>query len=139
MLALRESGYALYVPFGENTRCDLLIEQDDCISRAQCKTGRLRKGAVVFAVCSCYGHHRNPEAARRSYQGQVDYFAVFCPETCAAYLVPIGDITARTTAALRIAPPRNGQRRLIRFASDYELAPATAGLRGLSGGRGSSA
>ena len=81
MLALRESGYALYVPFGENTRCDLLIEQDDCISRAQCKNGRLRKGALVFAVCSCYGHHRNPEAARRSYQGQVDYFAVFCPET----------------------------------------------------------
>jgi PD-(D/E)XK endonuclease len=121
MLALREAGYALYVPFGENTRCDLLIEDRDVISRAQCKTGRLRKGAVVFAVCSSYGHHRNPATARRTYDGQIDYFAVYCPETAVTYLVPIADVPTKTSAALRVEPPRNGQRHLIRFASNYEL------------------
>jgi hypothetical protein len=35
MLALRESGYGLYLPFGENTRCDLLIEDAGGIARVQ--------------------------------------------------------------------------------------------------------
>jgi PD-(D/E)XK endonuclease len=139
MLALSEAGYALYVPFGENTRCDLLIEDGERISRVQCKTGRLRKGAVVFPVCSTYGHHRNPATARRTYDGQVDYFAVYCPETRLVYLVPIEDVPTRASATLRVAPPRNGQRRLIRSAAAYELQPLRAGLRGPSGARGSCA
>jgi hypothetical protein len=109
------------VPFGENTRCDLLIENGDDLSRVQCKTGRLRKGAVVFAVCSAYGHHRNPATARRTYEGQIDLFAVYSPETAAVYMVPLQDVETRTSAALRIAPPRNGQRKRIRLAADYEL------------------
>jgi len=125
MLALRECGYALYLPFGENTRTDLLIEDGRGIWRVQCKTGRLRKGAVVFAVCSTYGHHRNPRTARRSYRGQVDYFAVYCPETKGAYLVPLSDVPTRASATLRVTPTRNGQRRHVRLAAQYQLAPAS--------------
>ncbi len=65
MLALRECGYAVLVPFGENTRYDLVIDDGQDLARVQCKTGRLRKGAVIFAVCSCYGHHMRPGEARR--------------------------------------------------------------------------
>jgi PD-(D/E)XK nuclease superfamily protein len=124
MLALREAGYGIYLPFGENTRCDLLIENDDGIARVQCKTGRLRKGAIVFAVCSTYGHHRNPVTARRTYTGEVDYFAVYCPETTRAYLVPLRDVPTRASAALRVAPARNSQRRNIRLAAPYEIGTA---------------
>jgi PD-(D/E)XK endonuclease len=125
MLALREAGYGLYLPFGENTRCDLLIEDALGIARVQCKTGRLRNGAIVFAVCSTYGHHRNPVTARRTYSGQIDYFAVYCPEMRRVYLVPLRDVPTRTSAALRVAPTRNGQRRHVRLAEQYELAPAS--------------
>ena len=41
---LRELGYGIYLPFGENTRCDLMLERDGFVDRVQCKTGRLRKG-----------------------------------------------------------------------------------------------
>jgi PD-(D/E)XK endonuclease len=58
---LRELGYGVYLPFGENTRCDLILERGEKLSRVQCKTGRLRQRAIAFAVCSCYGHHRNPQ------------------------------------------------------------------------------
>lgn len=140
MAVLREEGVAMYVPFGENTRTDLIIEDGDRLARVQCKTGRLRGGAVRFSTCSCYGHHRNPERARRDYQGQVDAFAVYCPETGGVYVVPIEDLPVRVLAALRIDPPRNGQRKRIRFAADYELgrvrltkAPgASAGAAGSS-------
>ena len=33
MLALREAGYGLLVPFGENTRYDLVIESDDRLEK----------------------------------------------------------------------------------------------------------
>jgi PD-(D/E)XK endonuclease len=35
MLALRGAGFALYAPFGENTRCDLIV--DDGMRLSRCK------------------------------------------------------------------------------------------------------
>jgi hypothetical protein len=122
MQALQASGYAVSVPFGENVRYDLVIDDGQRLARVQCKTGRLRQGAVRFATCSCYGHHARPLDARRDYKGQVDYFAVHCPETCSVYLIPIEDLPVRVQAALRVEPSRNHQQRFIRYAQTYELA-----------------
>jgi len=129
MLGLKAAGYALLIPFGENTRYDLVIDDGVALARVQCKTGRLRGGAIVFPVTSTYGHHRNPATARRTYRGEIDYFAVYCPETTGVYLVPIGDVCTRASAALRVAPARNGQERRIRHAGGYEIArvPVTSG------------
>jgi len=120
MAAFRAEGLAMYLAFGENTRSSLIIEAGDRLARVQCKTGRLR-GGVVFRACSSYGHHRNPLTARRDYQGQVDAFAVYCPETAGVYLVPIADLSVHVEAKLRVDPPRNGQRKRIRLAADYEI------------------
>ena len=125
MLALREAGYALLVPFGENTRYDLAIDDGACLARVQCKTGRLRHGAVVFNTCSSYAHHPNPRVIKRDYQGDVDYFAVFCPETRRSYLIPIDEVPLKRQASLRIHPARNNQRLGIRLAADYEIGRAT--------------
>jgi PD-(D/E)XK endonuclease len=35
MAALQRLGYGLFVPFGENTRCDLVIESDGQRNRAR--------------------------------------------------------------------------------------------------------
>ena len=122
MLALDDAGYDILVPFGENVRYDLVIDDGATLARVQCKTGRLRAGAIRFAVCSCYGHHRNPGTARRDYAGQVDLFAVYCPETSGVYLVPIADLPVKVQAALRVEPTRNAQQRRIRQASTYQIA-----------------
>ena len=87
-----------------------------------------------FAVCSSYGHHPKPKVVRRAYHGEVDHFAVYCPDANAAYLVPIHDLPLRRQAALRVDPPRNNQRERIRYAADYEIGRvARGGLRGSSG------
>lgn len=127
MLALQEAGFELLLPFGENTRYDLVIDDGMRLARVQCKTGRLRRGAVVFATCSAYGHHRNPKTARRDYGDQVDSFAVYCPETAGVYLIPIEDLQPKVQGALRVAVPRNGQKRRIRFAVDYEIGSIPIG------------
>jgi hypothetical protein len=134
MTALRMTGSALYVPFGENTRSDLIIDCQERLIRVQCKTGRLREGAIRFAVCSSYGHQRNPQTHRRNYHGQIDFFAVYCPETAGVYMIPIDDLPSASCAHLRVEAPRNNQRRRIRFAADYEIARVTTeGLRAPSG------
>jgi PD-(D/E)XK endonuclease len=121
MLALRERGYAISVPFGENTRYDLVIDDGARLFRIQCKTGRLRKGAITFRTASSYYHHPNEKPTQRHYRGQVDYFAVFCRSTGGVYLIPI-DGLPQEEASLRVEPPHNGQRRRIRLASDYQIA-----------------
>jgi hypothetical protein len=122
MIAIQRHGYAISVPFGENVRYDLVIDNGERLARVQCKTGRLRHGAVLFNTCSTYGHHRDPASARRDYYGNVDYFAVYCPQTFGVYLVPIEDLGARNQASLRIDPPRNRQQRFIRPAANYQIA-----------------
>jgi hypothetical protein len=119
---LRELGYGVLLPFGENTRYDVVIDDGCELRKVQCKTGRLRCGAVRWAVCSNYFHHPRPKYRSRDYRGQVDYFGVYCHETGAVYLVPIADLgNAKATASLRVEPARNGQKKLIRDAAQYEI------------------
>jgi hypothetical protein len=122
MLALQEAGWAIAVPFGENSRYDLVLDNGVSLMRVQCKSGRLRKGAVEFAVCSCYGHHPRPKVIRRDYTGEIDCFAVYCRETSGVYVVPIQDLPNRSTARLRIEAPRNNQMTGIRWAAQYRVA-----------------
>jgi hypothetical protein len=109
------------VPFGENTRYDLILDDAGRLFRVQCKTGRIRFGTVEFSTASSHAHHPNEKPGQRHYQGQVDLFAVHCRQTQGVYLVPI-DRLPLDRAYLRIEPPRNGQRRRIRLAEDYEIA-----------------
>jgi hypothetical protein len=122
MLALHAQGWTTYVPFGENTRCDLVLDYGKRLSRVQCKTGRLRNGRVMFATCSTYAHHANPKQTQRTYDGEIDEFAVFCPELGSVYLIPIEDVPVSSRATLRVQPTKNDQARRIRWASAYEIA-----------------
>lgn len=55
-------------------------------------------------------------------------FGVYCPEVGKCYLVPVEDVT-RTTCSLRVDPPKNGQKKGIRWAANYEVRPQTRQLQ----------
>jgi hypothetical protein len=59
--------------------------------------------------------------AKRDYEGEIDYFAVYCRETGGVYLVPISDVPVTNTATLRVEPTKNGQRSRIRPAERYDV------------------
>ncbi len=110
-------------PFGENQRYDLLIEDGDRFIRVQCKTGRLRQGAVRFNTCSVNYHHpsnRGSKDYRHDYRGAADAFGVYCPDTDRVYIVPVDEV-GTNVAALRVEPTKNSQRKRVRWAEDYEL------------------
>jgi hypothetical protein len=121
MIALRGLGFAISVPFGENTRYDLVIDDGERLARVQCKTGRLRLGAVRWPACSSYAHHSNPGSPQRDYLNQIEYFGIHCPDNGGVYLVPIEDAQVRRQGALRVEAARNGQRKHIRDAAMYEI------------------
>jgi hypothetical protein len=129
MFAFHAAGSRIYLPFGENTRCDLVVDDGEKLSRVQCKTGRLTNGSVEFRTASTYLHHPNPKVRSRPYHGEIDAFAVFCPELGTVYVVPIDDLPNRTMAFLRVEPTRNGQTRRVRSAADYEVARVSAAPR----------
>ena len=123
LASLLEVYEVVLLPFGENQRYDLVVEDGPRFIRVQCKTGRLRDGAVRFAACSNNFHHPNRkegERYRHPYKGQADLFGVFCPDNRKVYLVPVDEIGDRL-GTLRIDRPLNNQARGIRWAGDYEL------------------
>jgi hypothetical protein len=131
--ALTLQGRMLVLPMGDFQRYDLGIDDgpEGGYHRVQCKTGRLRKGAIVFYPCSVDSRSERGRCIRKSYAGQVQFFGVYCPDLHKCYLVPVGDVPA-TTCSLRVDPPRNGQKQGVRSATAYEIRPAPAVLQALA-------
>jgi hypothetical protein len=121
---LVQAGKEILVPFGENQRYDLVIDEGDRFIRVQCKTGRIRKGAIYFPTCSTNYHHPSNHGIRvyqHDYRGDADLFGVYCRATDSVYLVPVKDV-GRRAASLRIEPTRNSQFKKIRWAKNYLLS-----------------
>jgi hypothetical protein len=129
LAALVRLGKCVLIPWGEE-RYDLVVDEGDKFVRIQCKTGVLRNGRVVFKTCITDA--RRP-LGDGGYAGQIDAFAVFCPQLRRAFLVPIDDLPSPFWGNLRVEPPLNGQVRNIRWARDYELPIPEVALIDLRG------
>lgn len=110
-------GYTVLMPYGVNHRYDMVLDCGGRFVRLQCKTGRLRAGAILFATQSTRANTRR--AFSRRYEGEVDFFMVFCPDTERVYAVPIEDVGSE--GRLRVEAPANAQKKGIRWAAQYEL------------------
>jgi hypothetical protein len=121
MGALIRNGYRIALPFGENNRWDLIADDGERLFRIQVKTGRLRNGAIRMPCSSTHSHRRKPgQQSLRSYRGQVDFLAVYCPETKEVYLVPESELV-HTRGHLRVDPTVNRQDKRIRWARRFKL------------------
>jgi len=119
--ALLKHGKVILTPFGDNQRYDMVVDEGGRFYRIQCKTGRIHRGAVEFPTCSSQSHRGR---GKQDYRGQIEFFAVYCPDNDVVYVVPVEDVTT-TLGVLRIEPPKNGQVKGVRLASRYELSENT--------------
>lgn len=117
--AFTKLGYHVLLPFGENHRYDLVVDDGDKLFRVQVKTGRLVRGGTVIEY-TCASSHAHRGGPSRPYFGEIDYLAVYCPGTQRVYLLPEKELTA-TRAHLRLSPPQNNMSKTIRWAARYEL------------------
>jgi hypothetical protein len=117
-VALARAGYIVSKPLGDSYRYDLIIDDGERLARVQVKTGRLHAGAVKFNCSSSHSHRGG--SASRAYRGEIEFLAVYCPETGETYLVPEADL-GNTKMHIRIKPTTNQQSRNINWAQTYRL------------------
>ncbi len=123
LVTLITDGREILIPFGEHCRYDLAEDRDGCLIRIQCKTGRLRNGAILFSNESGYYNYAK-EYSRRAYtKEEIDCYGVYCPETDSVYLIPFEDAQAIGQVSLRVEAPKNGQSKGIRWAKDFLITP----------------
>jgi hypothetical protein len=116
---LAKVGESILLPFGDNHRYDIALDRDGNLFRIQCKTGRYRNGAVEFNTASTSPYIGGN--GRRGYDGEIDAFGVYCAELNKVYLVPVEEVPNGTQACLRVTPAKNGQRKCVRLANQYEI------------------
>ena len=111
-------GFVVLQPFGDNQPYDLVVDKDGNFFRLQCKTGKLKSGVVRFKTVSTTTTKGTPE--NKSYDGKIEFFAVYCPDNGEVYLVPVSGV-ARPFGYLRVEKSKNNQTKGVRFAKDYPL------------------
>jgi PD-(D/E)XK endonuclease len=123
--ALIQAGYTVLTPNGYMHRYDLVIEDaEGKFWRVQCKTAWLSKDGATLRFNGysllMKGQKGRSESKRMDYANDVDYFAVYSPDTRKVYLLPITHVK-NTENCLRLLPTGNNQEKNVRWAADYEL------------------
>ncbi len=110
-------------PCVQVARYDLVVDRKGRFYRVQCKTGQYYKGAISFRPQSLRAAklETNWQRIVYRYEDQIELFGVYCPDNDKVYLIPIADASSHGTCFLRLDPPKNNQRKGIRWAADYEV------------------
>lgn len=113
---LLELGLSVSIPFGDNQRYDLVVDLDSKLQRVQCKTLWMEKDGKVLATSL-----RSSQVNRvtRTYQGEVDLFALYSPDTDKVYL--LREEQTRTNLKLRISETSKQNGHPYRMAKDFEI------------------
>lgn len=107
------------LPFGDNLRHDLAIDEEGKFSRIQIKTARLKKNKLIFNTCSSTFHRRN--GTLKDYQGEIEFFGVYSRELDKVYLIPINKVQTKREATLLLSEPKRKNSFGVRFAKDFEI------------------
>lgn len=115
----------MLVPFGGGLPFDLaaVLSDGETILRIQVKSGRVRRGCVLFNACNT-----DHGSGRQAYTGKADLIAVHVVGLPELYLVPVSDCPS-FVGGLRLERPRNNQRTGVRFTEDYLFARWTEAVR----------
>lgn len=124
--AFYELGYQCSIPYGENSRYDLIADIDGKLIRVQCKTSREVDEGVIAFPCRSSRSNTHSNLQRKYTANEIDYFCTFWDGKC--YLIPVTECSI--TKILRFVPPKNGQKVGITYAKDYELQGQLEKLKG---------
>jgi hypothetical protein len=121
ILQLKRAGYTVFTEVGDNSPIDPIVVGKGWLLRGQVKSCRVVKGAAILPL-----RRAGPNGYLRKYgdnPDEVDFFALYVHDTG-----QIAYITSRTAfkscpgstrLIFRVAPPKNKQRRGVRYLEDY--------------------
>lgn len=127
---------SVLLPFGDNSRYDLVVEHAGTFLRIQCKTARQMGGGIVFPTTSSQAHRGK---GKQGYVGQADYFGVASATDPRVFLVPVPHKGHIRDMTLRLVPTLSGRVKGCNFAEDYDVSVQAAAIRARLEGESSSA
>jgi hypothetical protein len=99
------AGFSVSIPFGDNDKYDLVVDDDGTLYRVQCKTAWANKPETIR-----FNTHsqttRNGRYHEESYHGEIDAFLVRYPKTETLYWIAVSEST--------------GQKMELRFEGDID-------------------
>lgn len=120
-----KAGFPVLLPFGENSRYDMVIEAGGRFLRVQCKTASPcgRNGDRACVRFHAYSHRFTAGKfdSREAYRGAADLFAAYAPTTGQVYVLAVDEVP-ETDVWLRLTPARNNQQSGVRLAEEHTLA-----------------
>ncbi|MFH1442375.1 MAG: group I intron-associated PD-(D/E)XK endonuclease [Candidatus Omnitrophota bacterium] len=112
---LKQHGFNVLIPWGEDNKYDLVSEKNGIFKRIQVKYATPKDGIVEVRMRSCNNYniiHYSPE--------DIDIIAVYSSNQKKVYFVPLKGIKNRSTCKLRLVPTKNKQKKYVIMASNYE-------------------
>ena len=124
---LLDCGLSVATPWGDDDPYDLIADIDGKLIRIQVKTARSRTHGEAFSFCCTRNKYcKNGIWLHQKYEeGEIDYFATVWEGK--TYLVPAEECGQEKQ--LRISPTKNGMKKLVNWAKDYELEKVVDKLR----------
>ena len=110
-------GYQVAIPFGDNSKYDLILDDDGEFYRVQCKTSwTCADGGFMFNTHS--QTTRNGEYHETTYGNDIDAFAVYYPENGKLYWI---EPEAATSKKRTLRSSAKSDHTSIYWAADYEF------------------
>ncbi|WP_135826836.1 group I intron-associated PD-(D/E)XK endonuclease [Halorussus ruber] len=110
-------GYSVSLPFGDNDKYDLIVDDSDSLHRVQCKTAWNNKPDTMR-----FNTHsqttQEGEYHENSYHGEIDAFAVRYPVNEKLYWI---DIDEATEQKMELRFEAEIEHPSINWAADYEF------------------
>lgn len=118
-------GIDTYIPYGDNTRADLIAEFGDKLQKIQIKTSSVSTDDIaIFKTSQNTYSIVNGEVKsklKRYSSDEIDYFALYDYNADRSFLIPVDEIKNNASIILRYTEPKNNQKSKIRYADDYEF------------------
>ena len=111
-----KNGYNVYLPVSENSRCDLIVNINNCLFQIQIKTSHITKNntGIEFNTCSLRMNHNEGNIRVGYSEEDVDFFMTEYNNTF--YLIPL-EICGKSSKILSFKQAPNGAASLL---EDYE-------------------
>ena len=113
---LKQNGFNVLLPWGEDVRYDIVAEKNGVFKRIQVKYVTPKNGVLEVAMRSSNSHSIKPYSEK-----EVDVVAAFCSKQERAYFIPINKNSNKRVCKLRLEPTKNKQQKKVTMASEYEF------------------
>lgn len=115
---LVEHGISVSIPFGDNERYDLVIDNNGSLERVQVKTSGYcpHNGSITFKLHSSTYHTKSKHNI--SYENDVDSFIFYDSINDFLYYIPISQVMGKKNINIRFDKSINSQSKNCIFADD---------------------